>query len=114
MRVTAAQERVGHLDEDAGAVAGVDLGAGRAAMVEAAERAEGGVDDVAALRAGDVDDEADAAGIVLEARVVEAVRLRQRAERQEGAIRADGRQRARIADNAGAAVVPFPVGPLQR
>ena len=77
-----AQERVRHLDEDAGAVAGVDLGAGRAAMVEAAERAERGIDDVAALRPRYVDDEADAAGIMLEARVVEAARGWEGAERQ--------------------------------
>ena len=73
----AAKERVGHLDEDAGAVAGVDLGARCAAVVEVAERAEGRVDDVVALGAGDVNDEADAAGVVLEARVVETARCGQ-------------------------------------
>ena len=50
-------------------------------MVEVAERAERRIDDVAALRARYVDDEADAAGIVLEARVVETAGRGQRAER---------------------------------
>ena len=67
-------ERVGHLDRDAGAVAGVGLGAGRAPVVEAAHRGERLVDDRVALAALHVDDEADAAAVVLEAGVVEALR----------------------------------------
>ena len=39
------EEAVGDLEEDAGAVAGVDLGARRAAVVEVAERVEGVGDD---------------------------------------------------------------------
>ena len=54
-----------------GAVAGVGLGAGRAAVVQAADRGERLVDDRVALAALHVDDEADAARVVLEARVVE-------------------------------------------
>ena len=37
-----AQEAVGDLDEDAGAVAGVGLGAGRAAVLEVGQRDEAG------------------------------------------------------------------------
>ena len=70
-----AQEAVGDLEQDAGAVAGVDLGARRAAVVEVAERAEGVGDDRAAGHALDVADERDPAGVVLEARVVEPERL---------------------------------------
>ncbi len=64
-------EAVGHLHEDAGAVAGVGLGAGRAAVVQVAHRGERLVDDRVALAALHVDDEPDAARVVLEARVVE-------------------------------------------
>ena len=60
-----------------GAVAGVGLGAGRAAVVEAAHRGERLVEDRVALAALHVDDEADAAAVVLEARVVETLRGRQ-------------------------------------
>ena len=49
-----AQERVGDLEQDAGAVAGVDLGAGGAAVVEVAQRGERLVDDGAAGDAGQV------------------------------------------------------------
>ena len=65
------EERVGHLDEDARAVAGVGLGAGRAAVVQAAHRGERLVEDRVALAALHVDDEADAAAVVLESGVVE-------------------------------------------
>jgi hypothetical protein len=51
-------------------------------VVEVAERAEGRLDDVVAAGARYVDDEADAAGIVLEPRVVEAAGRWQRAERK--------------------------------
>ena len=68
------QERVGNLDQDARAVARVGLGALRAAMIQIAQRAEGGVDDVAAGSTLDVDDERHAAGVVLEARIVQAIR----------------------------------------
>ena len=76
-----AQEGVGDLDEDAGAVAGVDLGAGCASMVEVAEGAERGIDDVPALRARYVNNKSDAAGIVLEAGVIQAAGVGQGAER---------------------------------
>ena len=75
------EEGVGHLDEDAGAVAGVRLGTRCAAVVEVAQRSEGGVDDVAAGTTLDVDHEGHTAGVVLEARVVEPRRLGETAER---------------------------------
>src|SRR5207249_5928546 len=51
-----------------------------------AERAEGGDDDVAPGAALHVDDEGHPAGVVLEARVVEAERARKGAERQLGRV----------------------------
>ena len=51
-------------------------------MVEAAQRAKSRIDDVAALGARYVNDEPDAARVVLEAGVVEAAGGRQGAERQ--------------------------------
>ena len=64
------EEGVGNLDEDAGAVAGVRLAAGRAAVVEVLEDLDRLLQDPVGLAALDVDDEADAAGVVLEPRVV--------------------------------------------
>ena len=81
------QEPVGDLEQDPGAVAGVDLGARRAPVVEVAERVEGVGDDRAAGHALDVADERDPAGVVLEARVVEPERLGHRAERPPRASR---------------------------
>ena len=72
-----AEERVGRLDRDARAVAGVGFGAGRAPVVEAAHGGERLVEDRVALAAQHVDDEADAAAVVLEARVVETLRRRE-------------------------------------
>ena len=68
-----AQERVRDLDQDAGAVAGVGLGAGGAAVVEVAQGGEGLVDDVVARRATQGGHEGDAAGVVLVLRPVEAL-----------------------------------------
>ena len=49
-------------------------------MIEVAQRAERGVDDVVAGSTFDVDDERDAASIVLEARIVQAIAFRQTTE----------------------------------
>ena len=68
------QEAVGNLEEDAGAVAGVDLGTRGAAMVEVAEGSEGGGDDVAACPTQDVGDERDPARVVLKPGVIEPMR----------------------------------------
>ena len=74
------QEPVGDLEQDPGAVAGVDLGARRAPVVEVAEGVEGVGDDRTAGDALDVTDERDPTGVVLEARVVEPERLGNGAE----------------------------------
>ena len=68
-----AQERVGHLHQDSRTVAGVDLRAGGAAVVEVAQCGEGLVDDGAAGYAGKGRHEGHPAGVVLEAGVVEAL-----------------------------------------
>ena len=47
---TVAEERVRDLSQDAGAVAGVGLGAGGAAVLEVAQGGQGLVDDVVARR----------------------------------------------------------------
>ena len=68
-------EVVGDLDQDAGAVAHQAVGADRAAVVQVLEDLQTLGDDRVRLVAGDMGHEADAAGIVLVRRVVEA-RLR--------------------------------------
>ena len=65
------QERVGHLEQDAGAVAGVGLGAGRAAVVEVAQRGECGLDDPVRRDPGQGGDERDATRVVLVLSVVQ-------------------------------------------
>jgi hypothetical protein len=67
------EEGVRHLHEDAGAVAGVDLAAAGAAMVEVLEDLDALLDDGVRFLALDVHDEADAAGVMLELRVIEAL-----------------------------------------
>ena len=69
-----AQEPVRHLDEQAGAVTGVGLGALGAAVVEVAQRGEAQLDDAVRRPALQVHHEGDAAGVVLEGRVVKALR----------------------------------------
>src|SRR5581483_4427502 len=70
------EELVGDLDQDAGPVAGVDLHAGGAAVLEVTERADAHLDDVVGGRALDVDDERDAAGVVFESGVVQPALVR--------------------------------------
>ena len=67
------EERVRHLHQHAGAVAGVGLAAAGAAMVEIAQDLDGLLQDLVGLAALHVDDEADAAGVVLELRIVETL-----------------------------------------
>ena len=67
-----AVELVGDLDQDAGAVAHQRIGPDRAAVVQVLEDLQALLDDRVRLAAGDVRDEADAAGIVLLARSVES------------------------------------------
>ena len=67
---------MGNLNEDAGAVAGFRVAAGRSAMGEVDEYLDPLADDLVALFAADVGDEAHAAGIVLIPRMIEALRFR--------------------------------------
>ena len=69
----ALEEGVRDLHQDAGAVAGARIGADRAAMLEVAENAERVGDDLVRLLALDVGDEADAAGILFQREIVEAL-----------------------------------------
>ncbi len=70
------EELVGHLDHDAGAVAGVGLRAPGAPVVEPDERREPLRHDVVRATAGQVGDERDATGVALELRVVQALGMR--------------------------------------
>ena len=64
------------LHEDAGAIAHARVGANRAAMLQIAENAQSVFDDLMRLAALDVGDETDAAGILVERRIVETLRER--------------------------------------
>jgi hypothetical protein len=68
-----AQEGVGHLRQDAGAVTGTRVGADRAAVLEVAQRLERELDDVVAGLAAERGDHRQAAGVLLERRVVHAL-----------------------------------------
>ena len=70
-----AEELVRHLDQDAGAVARLGVGAHRAAVSQVLEDQQPLLDDGVALLALDVGDEADAAGIVFVGWVVQTLRL---------------------------------------
>ena len=61
------------LDEDAGAIAGFGIAAAGAAVGEVDQDLDAFDDDVVGFLALDVGDEADTAGVVLEARVVETL-----------------------------------------
>ena len=69
------EEGVRHLNEDARAVARIDLAAAGAAVEEVLEHLEGLGDDGVRSAALDVHHEADAAGIVLVVRAVEPLSL---------------------------------------
>jgi hypothetical protein len=69
------------LDQHAATVARLGIGADRAAVLEVVQDLQAVGDDAMAFRVGDIGDEADAARIVLEARVLEA-RCRGHALRQ--------------------------------
>ena len=70
-----AVQRVGQLDQDAGAVAHQLVGADGAAVVQVLQDLQRLADDVVALLALDVGDEADAAGVVLVGGRIQAVFL---------------------------------------
>jgi hypothetical protein len=80
-----AQQRVRHLGEHAGAVTRLRLGAGGTAVLEVAQRRQALLDDAVAGPAGDVDDEGDAARVVLVRGVVQALPRRQAGAGGEGA-----------------------------
>ena len=69
-----AQEAVGELDQEAGAVAGLRIAAAGTAVLEVLEHLDALVDDACERVAVDVRDEADAAGVVLVRRIVEPLR----------------------------------------
>ena len=73
----AREELVRNLHQDAGAVAGARIGADRAAMLEIEQDGQRILHDLLGLPALDVGDEADAAGILGEGGIVEAVAFRQ-------------------------------------
>src|SRR5207302_10182001 len=73
LRAFGGEEGVRRLQEDAGTVAGFLLGSRRAPVLQVAEDPERLDDDVVRRAALDVDDESEAAGIVFERRVVEAL-----------------------------------------
>ena len=72
-----AQQRIRHLDEAAGPVADQRVGPDGAAMVEIDQDLQTARDDVVRFSSLDVGDETDAARIMLVARVVESLSLRQ-------------------------------------
>jgi len=71
LRAFAGEEGVRSLQQDARAVAGVLLRAGRAAVLQVEQHLEGLDDDVVRRAPLDVGDEPETAGIVLERRVVQ-------------------------------------------
>src|SRR5580698_6723028 len=64
---------MGHLQQHAGTVAGVDLTAAGAAMIQVAQGLGGVLQNLVGLAALYVDNEANSAGIVLKLRIVEAL-----------------------------------------
>ena len=67
------QKVVGNLYQDAGAVPGIGLSAAGTAVIEIQQNLESAADDVVGALALHVGQEADAAGVVLEGRVIEAL-----------------------------------------
>ena len=70
-----AEEGVGHLDQDAGAVAGIVFAADCAAVIEVRQDGNGLLHDLVGLLPLDVGDEADAAGVMLELGIVHSLLL---------------------------------------
>jgi hypothetical protein len=67
------QEQVRHLDENAGAIAGIVLAAAGAPVAKVDQDGESVADDRVGFAPFDVDDETDAAGIVFILGVVQAL-----------------------------------------
>ena len=70
-----AQELVRHLQQEAGAVAGLGVGAGGAAVLEVGERLDPESHDVVGRTVVQARDDGHATGVVLVARVVQAIGL---------------------------------------
>ena len=68
-----AEERIGDLHQDASAVATVGFGPGGATVLEVAQCLQALLDEVVAGATRDVDDERNAAGVVLLLRVVQTL-----------------------------------------
>ena len=73
-----AQELIGNLDENAGAIAGDRIGADRAAMLEILQDGQCIADQLIGLPRFQVGDEADPAGVVFAAWIEESARTRMR------------------------------------
>ena len=69
------EEAMGNLDQDAGAVARLGVGAHGTAVLEVLEDGQAVGHHAVAFGVGDIGDEADAAGIVLVARIIETMRV---------------------------------------
>jgi hypothetical protein len=67
------EELVRHLNKDAGAVARVNFRAAGAAVIEIRQNLQALLEDLVRLAALDIDDEADAAGVVFEPRIIQAL-----------------------------------------
>ena len=86
-RAFLAQELVGDLDEDAGAVAGNRIGADRTAVLQVLQDGERVLDQLVRLPALEVGDEPDAASIVLAARIEQPARAWTSSARHPAAAR---------------------------
>ena len=71
------EKNVRHLHQDAGAVTGVFFAAAGAAVIEILQYRERLLDDLVRFLAFDINDETDAAGIMLKARIVKTLFFRQ-------------------------------------
>ncbi len=68
-----AEEPIGHLNQDAGAISRVGLASARPAVQQVDKQLQRGRDDGVALATLDVDEEADATGVVLVPRIVKSL-----------------------------------------
>ncbi len=92
-----AQERVGELDEDARAVARADVGALGPAVLEVVQRLERAADDLVGLLVVQARHHGDAAGVVLEPGVVEALCLGRRGVVRHLEVPVGGQQDCEVA-----------------
>ena len=77
---------MGHLGQDAGAVACVDLAAGSAAVVKVAEDLQRLLNDVMGFLPIHVHDETDTTGVVFELRIIQALLRRQAVRLSSGQL----------------------------